>query len=46
MGVCAYEGGSDDSWPPAAPKPAVEPKPAVAKTKKAAKAAVKQTDGS
>ena len=48
MGVCAYEGGSDDSWPPApaAPKLAVEPKPAVAKAKKAAKAAVKQADGS
>ena len=44
MGVCAYEGGNDESWPPAAPKLAVDPKPAEAKPKKATKAAVKQTD--
>jgi hypothetical protein len=38
MGFRAYEGGNDESWPPAAPKLAFEPKPT--------KAAVKQTDGS
>jgi hypothetical protein len=35
MGVCAYEGGSDDDWPPAAPKVAAQKQPAEEKPRRA-----------
>ena len=41
MGVCGYEGGNDDRWPPAAPKLATKDQPTEAKPRKAAKAAPK-----